>query len=65
MNCDVFRIQRQPPPLLTASLCQSYHSVVCHDSAHIGTDECGAPEFLERTKILTTAGDNGKLDFMH
>ena len=49
--------------LALASLCRSYHSVVCHDMAHIETDECGAPEFFSNgTKILHSAGANGKLD---
>ena len=32
--------------LALASLCQSYHSVICSSAAHVETDECGAPEFL-------------------
>jgi len=48
--------------LALASLCQSYHSVICHDFAHIETDECGAPEFFSNgTKLLTATGPNGKL----
>jgi len=49
--------------LALASLCQSYHSVICHDYAHIETDECGAPEFFSNgTKLLVSQGENGKLD---
>src|SRR5438067_2699086 len=49
--------------LALASLCQSYHSVICHDSAHVETDECGAPEFFSNgTKLLTATGPHGKLD---
>ena len=45
-----------------ASMCQSYHSIVCHEAAHIETDECGAPAFFSNgTKLLTAAGANGKL----
>lgn len=48
--------------LALASLCQSYHSVICHEFAHVETDECGAPEFFSNgTKILTSSGPNGKL----
>jgi len=48
--------------LALASLCQSYHSVICHEFAHVETDECGAPEFFSNgTKILTASGANGKL----
>ncbi|HRE80214.1 MAG TPA: low specificity L-threonine aldolase [Opitutaceae bacterium] len=48
--------------LSLASLCQSYHSVICHESAHVEVDECGAPEFFSNgTKLLTSSGANGKL----
>ncbi len=48
--------------LALASLCQSYHSIVCHETAHVETDECGAPEFFSNgTKVLTVAGGHGKL----
>lgn len=48
--------------LALATLCQSYHSVICHELAHVETDECGAPEFFSNgTKILTAPGENGKL----
>ncbi len=48
--------------LALASLCQSYHSVICQEYAHVETDECGAPEFFSNgTKILTSSGENGKL----
>ena len=46
-----------------AALCQSYHSVLCHELAHIETDECGAPEFFSNgTKLLPLPGKAGKLD---
>jgi threonine aldolase len=49
--------------LALASLCQSYHSIIVHERAHVETDECGAPEFYSNgTKILLTAGEDGKLD---
>jgi len=49
--------------LALASLCQSYHSIVCHELAHIETDECGAPEFFSNgTKILLTTGNDGKVE---
>lgn len=49
--------------LALASLSQSYHSVICHEVAHVETDECGAPEFFSNgTKILTAGGAAGKLD---
>ena len=37
-------------------MCRSYHSVVCHETSHIETDECGAAEFFSNgTKILVTS----------
>ncbi len=48
--------------LALASLCQSYHSVICSDTAHVDTDECGAPEFFSNgSKLLTARTENGKL----
>lgn len=48
--------------LALAAMGQSYHSVICHELAHIETDECGGPEFFSNgAKLLTSAGDNGKL----
>ncbi len=49
--------------LALSALCQSYHSIVCHELAHIETDECGAPEFFSNgTKILLVPGEHGKAD---
>lgn len=49
--------------LALASLCQSYHSIICHSTAHVGTDECGAPEFYSNgTKVLLAGGEHGKID---
>ena len=48
--------------LALASLCQSYHSVICYELAHIATDECGAPEFFSNgTKLLLGGGSDGKI----
>jgi len=48
--------------LALASLCQSYHSVICHELAHVATDECGAPEFFSNgTKLLLGGGPEGKI----
>jgi threonine aldolase len=49
--------------LALAQLCQSFHSVICHQQAHIQTDECGAPEFFTRgSKLLLVGGAAGKID---
>ena len=48
--------------LALSALCRSYHSVICHELAHVETDECGGPEFFSNgSKLLTAAGENGKL----
>lgn len=45
-----------------AALCQSYHSVICSASAHVETDECGAPEFFSNgSKLLVASSTDGKL----
>ena len=49
--------------LALASMCQSYHSILCHETAHVESDECGAPEFFSNgTKVLVLSGDDGKID---
>jgi threonine aldolase len=48
--------------LALAACCQSYHSVICSDVAHILTDECGAPEFFSNgTKLLPARTADGKV----
>src|SRR5688572_11045871 len=64
IDCEVFFVFNgtSANSLALASLCQSYHSVICHQLAHIETDECGAPEFFSNgTKLLLAEGANGKL----
>jgi threonine aldolase len=48
--------------LALASLCQSYQAVICSDTAHVETDECGAPEFFSNgSKLLSSPHRHGKL----
>ncbi len=64
-DCDVYFVFNGTAAnsLSLASLCQSYHSVICHDQSHVERDECGAPEFFSNgTKILLGSGPHGKLD---
>lgn len=42
-------------------LVRPYEAVICAESAHLNTDECGAPERLLGTKLLTVATPDGKL----
>jgi len=63
-DCEVFFVFNGTAAnsLVLASLCQSYHSILCHELAHIETDECGAPEFFSNgTKLLQVRGELGKL----
>ncbi len=63
-DCDVYFVFNGTAAnsLALASLCQSYHSVVCHELAHVETDECGGPEFFSNgSKLLTARGEGGKL----
>jgi threonine aldolase len=63
-DCEVFFVFNGTAAnsLALASLCQSYHSVICHEVAHVATDECGGPEFFSNgSKLLTAPGANGKL----
>jgi threonine aldolase len=49
--------------LSLAAMCQSYHSIICHEISHVETDECGAPEFFSNgTKVLVAGGADGKID---
>jgi len=48
--------------LALAAMCQSYHAILCHEVAHVETDECGAPEFFSNgTKLLLLPGPGGRL----
>jgi threonine aldolase len=42
-------------------LLRRHEAVICADSAHINTDECGAPERLLGTKLVTVPAPDGKL----
>lgn len=63
-DCDVFFVFNGTAAnsLALASLCQSYHGVICCDSSHVETDECGAPEFFSNgSKLLVARAVDGKL----
>ena len=64
-DCEVFFVFNgtSATSLSLASLCQSYHSILCHEQAHIETAECGAPEFFANgTKVLLLPGADGKVE---
>ena len=64
-DCDTYLVFNGTAAnaLALAQLCQPFQSVVCHQQAHIQTDECGAPEFFTRgSKLLLVNGFAGKMD---
>ena len=64
-NCEVFFVFNgtSANSLSLASLCQSYHSVLCHELAHVEVAECGAPEFFANgSKVLLLPGAHAKID---
>lgn len=63
-DCDVYFVFNGTAAnsLALASLCQSFHAVICHEIAHVEVDECGGPEFFSNgSKLLTVKGKNGKV----
>jgi len=64
IDCEVFFVFNgtSANALALASLCQSYHGIICHELAHVETDECGAPEFFSNgTKVLLAPGEAGRI----
>src|ERR1700686_369203 len=64
IECEVFFVFNGTAAnsLALASLCQSYHGVICTASSHVETDECGAPEFFSNgSKLLVAPSADGKL----
>ncbi|MDG1109113.1 MAG: beta-eliminating lyase-related protein, partial [Burkholderiaceae bacterium] len=61
-DCDVYFVFNGTAAnsLALASLCQSYHSVICTPVAHIETDECGGPEFFSNGSKLLIADAGGE-----
>jgi len=62
--CEVFFVFNGTAAnsLALAHSTQSYHSVLCHEVAHVERDECGAPEFFGNgSKLLLLPGENGRL----
>jgi threonine aldolase len=65
IDCDVFLVFNGTAAnaLALAQLCQPFHSIICHENAHIENDECGACEFYTGgSKLIPTRGADGKLD---
>ena len=63
-DCEVFFVFNGTAAnsLALAAICQSFYSVICSETAHVSTDECGAPEFFSNgSKILVAPSVDGKL----
>jgi threonine aldolase len=65
VDCDVYFVftGTGANALGLAQLCQPFHGVICHERAHIQTDEGGAMEFYTRgAKLFLTKTNDGKID---
>ena len=65
VDCDVYFASTGTAAnaLGLAQVCQPFHGVVCHERAHIQTDEAGAMESYTRgAKLFLTKTNDGKLD---
>jgi threonine aldolase len=63
-DCEVFFVFNGTAAnsLALAAVCQSFYSVICSATAHVSTDECGAPEFFSNgAKILVAPAIDGKM----
>ncbi len=48
--------------LALSAMCPPFGGVICHESAHINTDECNAPElFTGGAKLITLPSENAKI----
>lgn len=47
--------------LSLSTLSHSFHSIICAETAHIQTDECGAPEKFTGSKLLPVETIKGKI----
>lgn len=47
--------------LSLGTLTRSFHSIICAETAHIQTDECGAPEKFTGCKLLPVETSDGKI----
>ncbi|MFP6900265.1 MAG: low specificity L-threonine aldolase [Opitutales bacterium] len=64
IECEVFFVFNGTAAnsLALASMCRSYHAILCHGTSHMETDECGASEFFGGgTKVIALEGDEGRL----
>jgi threonine aldolase len=48
--------------LATTGFCPPHGAIVGHVTAHLNTDECGAPEFFGSNKLISLPGARAKID---
>lgn len=64
-DCEVFFVFNGTAAnalALAAGTHSPHRSILCHDTSHVDTDECGAPEFFTGgSKVLPLPGPLGKL----
>ena len=63
-DCEVFFVftGSAANALGLATVCRSFHSIFCHEAAHVENDECGGPEFFSGgAKVRFLPGKGGRL----
>ena len=63
-NCEVYFVftGSAANALGLATVCRSYHAILCHEAAHVENDECGGPEFFSGgAKVRYLPGKDGRL----
>jgi threonine aldolase len=66
IDCEVFFVftGTAANSLAIAAACAPYESVLCHEHAHVATDECGAPGFFSHgISLVPLSGKYGKISF--
>lgn len=64
-DCDVYFVftGTAANALGLSQVCQSFHGVICHEHAHLQTDEAGATEFYSGgARLFLTKSTNGKIE---
>jgi len=63
-DCEIFFVftGSAANALGLATVCRSYHSILCHEAAHVENDECGGAEFFSGgAKVRYLPGKDGRL----